>query len=94
MSDLDEITYEIGNVNDQIDNLERRIDTLDRTFVKCTSDILEALKLQTDMIAEMGEIISLAKSPTTEDLERYKALREAFDRYDFVRKLAIGKEKI
>ena len=77
---------------DEIANLERRIDTLDRTFVKCTSDILEALKLQTDMIAEMGEIISLAKSPSEEDLEKYAAIREAFDRYDFVRKLALGKD--
>ena len=77
---------------DEIADLERRIDTLDRTFVKCTSDILEALKLQTDMIAEMGEIISLAKSPSEEDLEKYAAIREAFDRYDFVRKLALGKD--
>ena len=77
---------------DEVANLERRIDTLDRTFVKCTSDILEALKLQTDMIAEMGEIISLAKSPSEEDLEKYAAIREAFDRYDFVRKLALGKD--
>lgn len=87
-----EITAELGNVSDEINSLERRIDTLDRTFVKCTSDILEALKLQTDMIAEMGEIISLAKSPTQEDLEKYASIREAFDRYDFVRKLALGKE--
>ena len=76
---------------DEVANLERRIDTLDRTFVKCTSDILEALKLQTDMMAEMGEVIALAKSPTQEDLEKYAAIREAFDRYDFVRKLALGK---
>ena len=76
---------------DEVASLERRINTLDRTFVKCTNDILEALKLQTDMIAEMGEVIALAKSPTQEDLEKYAAIREAFDRYDFVRKLALGK---
>lgn len=87
-----EITAELRSVSDEINSLERRIDTLDRTFVKCTSDILEALKIQADMTAEMGEIISLAKSPSEEDLEKYAAIREAFDRYDFVRKLAIGKE--
>lgn len=84
MNDNDEIL-------DEIASLERRIDTLDRTFVKCTSDILEALKLQADMIAEMGTVMAIAKSPTQEDLEHYAALREAFDRYDFVRKLALGK---
>ena len=47
MSDSDEIL-------DEIANLERRIDTLDRTFVKCTNDILEALRLQADIVSEMG----------------------------------------
>ena len=77
---------------DEIANLERRIDTLDRTFVKCTNDILEALRLQADIVSEMGSVIALARSPTVEDLEKYAALREAFDRYDFVRKLALGKK--
>jgi len=84
MSSQDEIL-------DEIAILERRIDTLDRTFVKCTNDILEALRLQADIVSEMGAVIALAKSPTKEDLENYAALREAFDRYDFVRKLALGK---
>jgi len=77
---------------DEIANLERRIDTLDRTFVKCTNDILEALRLQADIVSEMGSVIALARSPTVEDLEKYAALREAFDRYDFVRKLTLGKK--
>lgn len=85
MSSQDEIL-------DEIANLERRIDTLDRTFVKCTNDILEALRLQADIVSEMGSVIALARSPTVEDLEKYAALREAFDRYDFVRKLALGKK--
>ena len=93
MSDTDDLIEEIGNVNDELLNLERRIDTLDRTFIKCTNDILEALKLQSDMVAELGEIVGMSKSPSEEDLKRYAALREAFDRYDFVRKLSLGKDK-
>ena len=91
MSDTDEIIAEIGNINDELLNLEKRINTLDRTFVKCTHDILEALKLQTDMLAELGQLVALGKSPSEEDLKNYAAIREAFDRYDFVRKLALGK---
>jgi len=91
MSDVDDLIEEIGNVNDELMNLERRIDTLDRTFVKCTQDLLEAMKLQADMIAQMGEVLALGKSPSQADLEKYVALREAFDRYDFVRKLTLGK---
>lgn len=92
MSDVDGLIEEIGNVNDELLNLERRIDTLDRTFVKCTNDVLEAMRLQADMIAQIGEVLALGKSPTQADLERYSALREAFDRYDFVRKLTLGKD--
>ncbi len=83
MSDHDEIT-------DHLDALERKIDVLDKTFLKCTSDMLEALRLQADMIAEMGEVISIIRSPSEESLARYATLREAFDRYDFVRRLALG----
>lgn len=71
--------------------LERRIDKLDKTFVKCTSDLLEALRIQADMIAQMGEVMAIIRSPNEKDLERFQTLREAFDRYDFVRKLALGK---
>lgn len=82
-------------MNDEILNeiasLERHIDTLDRTFIKCTNDILEAMKIQTDMLAQMSEVMSIASSPNETDLERFRTLREAFDRYDFVRKLALGK---
>lgn len=91
--DVDNLIEEIGNVNDEVMNLERRIDTLDRTFIKCTNDILEAIKLQNGMLDEMREVMSLVRSPSEADLERYSALREAFDRYDFVRKLALGKDK-
>jgi len=83
MSDHDEII-------DQLDAIERRIDTLDKTFVKCTNDMLEALRTHADLIAQMAEAMALASSPNDTDLERSKTLREAFDRYDFIRRLALG----
>lgn len=92
MSDIDEVIGEIENIANEVMALERRIDTLDRTFVKCTNDILEAIKLQSGMLNEIQEVMSLIRSPSDADLERYGALREAFDRYDFVRKLTLGKE--
>lgn len=82
MSDQDEII-------DQLDAIEHRIDALDKTFIKCTSDMLEALHLHADLIAQMAEAMALASSPSNSDLERSKTLREAFDRYNFVRKLAL-----
>jgi len=84
----------MSDSNDEILNelsaLERRIDTLDQTFVKCTNDMLDALHSHADLIAQMAEAMALASSPNDSDLERSKTLREAFDRYDFIRKLALG----
>jgi len=86
MSDLDEI-------RDEIVDLERKIDTLSKTFISCTTDILEALKINTEIVNELGEAMAIARSPTEEDLERSATLREAYDRYDFVRRLAISGEQ-
>lgn len=78
---------------DEIAGLETKIDRLCAVFVQCTTDILEAVKLNTDAIQELGEVQALARSPSEEDLKRSATLREAYDRYDFVRKLAIGDNK-
>lgn len=86
MSDLDEI-------RDEIVDLETKIDRLTKVFVSCTSDILEALKVNTDIVNELGEANALAQSPTEEQLKRSATLREAYDRYDFVRRLALSGEQ-
>ena len=78
---------------DAIENLECKVDTLTSSYISCTTDILEALKINTEAIAALGEIMALAASPNVDDLERSQMLREAYGRYDFVRKLALGKEK-
>lgn len=86
MSDIDEI-------RDELVDLENKIDNLQKVFIACTSDILEALKVNTHIVDELGEANALAQSPTEEQLERSATLREAYDRYDFVRKLVLGGEE-
>jgi len=81
-------------LEDQMDSLENKINILNDTFVGCTKDIIVLLKLQNELISEVSEALALAKSPTKKDLETYAALREAFDRYDFVRKLTLGKKDV
>lgn len=84
------MSHDNNEIMDELYAIERRIDTLDKTFVKCTNDMLEAIRIHADLIAQMAEAMALASSPSDTDLERSKTLREAFDRYDFVRKLALG----
>lgn len=78
---------------DAIDELERKIETLTATYISCTTDMLEAVKINSEALAILSEAMALASSPNEEDLKRSQTLREAFDRYDFVRKLTLGKEK-
>ena len=84
MNDVDEVLEEIGS-------LERKVERMEKTYIEVTNELVNQIKIQSEMLTVMGEIIGLAKSPTTKDLEAYAALREAYDKYDFVRKLALGK---
>ena len=86
MSDSDEVL-------DAIDELERKIETLTATYISCTTDMLEAVKINSEAVAILSEAMALASSPNEEDLKRSQTLREAFDRYVFVRNLALRKEK-
>ena len=85
MSEYDEIL-------DELSQLENKIDRLTKTFVACTNDLVEAAKVNTQVVEQLSEAMALAASPSEEDLKRSATLREAYDRYDFVRKLALGKE--
>lgn len=78
---------------DELSMLERKVDNLSKTFIACTTDMLEAMKINTEIAQQLGEGLALARSPTEEDLKRSATLREAYDKYDFVRKLAIGDNK-
>ena len=78
---------------DEITGLETKIDRLSAVFVQCTTDILEAIKTNTEHVEALSEVMALARSPSEEDLKRSQTLREAFDRYEFVRKLALGEKK-
>ena len=41
-------------------------------------------------IQRIKKILALATSPDPADLERYKTLREAFEKYEFTRNLILG----
>ena len=85
MSDMDEVLDELGS-------LERKIERMEKTYVEVTNELVKAVQIHTAVIERMGEVISLAKSPSEKDLKAYAALREAYDKYDFVRKLTLGED--
>jgi len=82
----------IDEVLDEINSLEYKIERMEKSYVEVTNELIKAVKIHTATIERMGEVIALAKSPSQKDLESYAALREAYDKYDFVRTLTLGKE--
>jgi archaellum component FlaC len=85
MSDIDEVLSEV-------EGLESKIERMEKTYIEVTGDLIKAVQIQTATIERMGEVIALAKSPSQKDLEDFAALREAFDKYDFKRKLILGED--
>ena len=85
MSDIDEIVQ-------AVDGLETKIERMERTYVEVTNDLVKAVQIHTAVLERMGEVMALAKSPSEEDLKAYASLREAYDKYDFKRKLILGEE--
>jgi hypothetical protein len=85
MSDIDEVVQ-------AVDGLEAKIERMERTYVEVTGDLIKAVQIHTAVVERMGEVLALAKSPSQDDLEAYASLREAYDRYDFKRKLILGEE--
>jgi len=85
MSDMDEVLEEVGS-------LEVKIERMEKTYVEVTNDLIKAVQIHTAAIERMGEVMALAKSPSQKDLEDFAALREAYDKYDFKRKLILGED--
>ena len=85
MSDVDELVSEI-------ESLERKIERMEHTYLDVTNNLIDAIVAQTAAIDSIGHVVGLAKSPNEEDLKAYEALREAYGKYDFKRKLILGEE--
>src|SRR5210317_1969603 len=85
-----DLESKIDKLSDRIDELEAEheqtsysVDDIHTEFVlfrgKCVGEIERVKK-----------ILALATSPDPEDLEKYKTLRKAFDKYEFTRNLILG----
>jgi hypothetical protein len=85
MSDIDEVV-------ESVESLERKIERMERTYLDVTNNLIDAIVAQTAAIDGVGHVVGLARSPNEEDLKAYAALREAYDKYEFKRKLILGEK--
>jgi len=85
MSDIDEVVQ-------AVDCLETKIERMEKTYIEVTNELVKAVQIHSALLEIIGETMALAKSPSQKDLEDYAALREAYDKYDFKRKLILGED--
>jgi len=86
-----------GALDDKVSKLEERIDDLEASLEQVEYSMDD---MHTDYIVFRGKsageierikkVLALATSPDPENLEKYKTLREAFEKYEFARNLILG----
>ena len=98
MSDLSDRVDDIEiDLEAKIESLSNRIDELESNWEQTdyeVSDIHSEFVIFRGKCAgeieRVKKILALATSPDPDDLEKYKTLREAFDKYEFTRNLILG----
>ena len=98
MSDLSdrvddiEIDFEskIDKLSDRIDELEANLEQLDYSVDDIHKEFIIFRGKSAGEIERVKKILALATSPDPADLEKYKTLREAFEKYEFARNLILG----
>ncbi len=97
----------MSDLEDRIDELDGKLDTLIDRFDNLEADYEQSNYEQDDLHSEfvlfrskcaneierVKKILAPATSPDPADLEKFKTLREAFDKYEFTRNLVLGNEE-
>jgi hypothetical protein len=85
MSDLDDVLLEISGLEKALD---KNLLTLNQTLISLALEVA-ALKENQERILE---ILHLVSTPSKENREKVTAIMDAYDRYEFVRKLSTNGE--
>lgn len=86
-----------GALDDKVSKLEERIDDLEASLEQVEysmddmhTDYIVFRSKSAGEIERIKKVLALATSPDPENLEKYKTLREAFEKYEFARNLILG----
>ena len=94
MSDLedrvDELDGKLDALIDRFDNLEAECEQSDYEQDDMHNEFIIFRSKCANEIERVKKILALATSPDPDDLEKFKTLREAFDKYEFTRNLILG----
>jgi predicted nucleic acid-binding Zn-ribbon protein len=94
MSDLedrvDTLEDRISSLIDQVSDIEMSQEQTDYEVSDMHSEFVLFRSKSAGEIERIKKVLALATSPDPADLEKYKTLREAFEKYEFARNLILG----
>ena len=90
---VDSLESAIANLNERVDELESVTEQTDYAVDDMNSDFVIFRAKSAGEIQNIKKVLALATSPDPDDLDKYTQLREAFDKYQFVKKLVLGDGK-
>lgn len=85
-----DLESKIDKLSDRIDELEASLEQSDYEMDDLHSEFVIFRGKTAGEIERVKKILALATSPDPNDLEKYKTLREAFEKYEFARNLILG----
>ena len=89
-SQVDSLESQIADLVTRVDDLEGNVESIDYEISDVHTEFVLFRSKSANEIQRVKKILALATSPDPEDLEKFKTLREAFDKYEFTRNLILG----
>ena len=80
----------MSDLEDRMYDLESTVESFDYSIGDLQSHVTNETNRVSEDIAHLKKILGLATSPDAKDQEKFKTLREAYEKYEFTKKLVLG----
>lgn len=82
----------MSDLEDRIVELESTVESFDYTIGDSLTNAFSETERLSEEVAQLKKILGLATSPDAKDQEKFRTLREAYEKYEFTKKLVLGIE--
>jgi hypothetical protein len=80
----------MSDLEDRMDDLEQTVEQADYSLTDLAADFISYRRKSANEIEQIKKVLALATNPGAEDQEKFKMLREAYEKYEFTKKLVLG----
>ena len=82
----------MSDLEERIDDMENTVEVIDYTVDTIQTKTNFKIGKLVEDVNNLKKILALATSPDEKDQEKFKMLREAYEKYEFTKKLVLGTE--